>query len=202
MEQVPARPALHLRKAGHEPPAAPVLALHHVQQYLGDGEEEHGHEQRHYLRQDDQREGEPELLLREGVAHVNDVQDDEQDDEDEAVEHHQEGAEGRARQVRPDAELLEELRQALQALPAVPCVYHHRVERKRQDLQVVQPGLQRKPHQRLLVLVLRLLVEDDKEHVEDGILEVRPRLQDGISLLQPYLRVDLGLLHAEFKVLL
>ena len=142
MEEVPAFPTPDFREVDHSPYPVVFLALDHIEEGLADWKEQHRHEERHDLGQDDQRERELELLLGEGVAHVNDVDHDQQDYEDEEVQDEQKGPEWSIWQVVRHVEFAEKTTKTVEAVPAVPGRDDQVVEGEGHDLQVVQAGLE------------------------------------------------------------
>ncbi len=143
------------------------LTVDDVEKELSDWDEEEGDEEWHDLREEDEGEGEAELLLVEGVADVNDVEDDQHNHEDDEVEADQKGVVVDARhQVVNGQDAGQEIEDVVEGFAPIP---HHddgKIEGKLHHLQVVDAGLVQQTDDGALLRVACSLIQHHKQHVK------------------------------------
>lgn len=116
------------------------VAVDDVEEYFEDGDEEEGDKEGDYLCEQNQGEGEPELLLSEGVADVDDVHDDQHDAEDDQVEEDEEGSVVDTGHEGVDGEhCRQQVEDTVEGLPPVPHHDDREVEGELHHLEVVDP---------------------------------------------------------------
>lgn len=143
------------------------LTVDNVEKELSDWDEEKGDEERHDLCEEDEGEGEAELLLVEGVADVDNVENDQHNHEDDEVEADQEGVVVDARhQVVNGQDAGQEIEDVVESLTSIP---HHddgKVEGKLHHLQIVDARFVQQADDGAFLSIACSLIQHHEQHVK------------------------------------
>lgn len=116
------------------------IASDDIEEQFDDGYEQKGNEEGHYLREEDQWQGEAKLLLGEGIADIDDIHDDQDDEKDQEIQADQEGIVIQGRHEIIDLQYIgKEVKDVVEGLPAIPDHQYRRVEGELHHLEIIHP---------------------------------------------------------------